>query len=421
MKRILFLLVCIFSAIMSLAQSAYYLKADSFYILKTGGNAEMILMNGTRDSTGGVLYNKGGGRTAFKKTVAINDSTFIVGGDTVVILGGAKGGSALDTTSLSLRINSKLNISDTLLMLYPYLRKNDTASLSNRINQKLNISDTAAMLAIYLRKSDTVSLSNRIEQRMKYSDTTSLSNRIDGKQPVGNYITGLNGDVAATGPGLANAVLAPTSVTPGSYTNANITVDAKGRVTAASDGTGGGSATLSNQGAGYRLVKTADGQVKTLFPGDGIRADSSSNTDAITFHRDTTGSNGSVTRYELKDTTASLRKKISDSLVYALKSILIPSRIDSIQASNSSTFQNDALIGSQIMMLSLESYQVGFTARSTSVYMSFNSVTGTITLTNGQFSTGDQVIIIYRTVPVFLLDGSGNPYRDGDGNFIILN
>jgi hypothetical protein len=55
----------------------------------------------------------------------------------------AGGGGSTDTTSLSNRINLKLNISDTASMLSPYLRKADTTSLSNRINLKLNISDTA--------------------------------------------------------------------------------------------------------------------------------------------------------------------------------------------------------------------------------------------------------------------------------------
>ena len=51
--------------------------------------------------------------------------------------------------NLSSGLATKLNISDTALMLTPYLRKADTTTLSNRINLKLNISDTATMLSPY--------------------------------------------------------------------------------------------------------------------------------------------------------------------------------------------------------------------------------------------------------------------------------
>ena len=58
-----------------------------------------------------------------------------------------------DTTSLSNRINLKLNLSDTASMLTPYFKDADTSllNLTSRFAAKLNISDTASMLTNYLR------------------------------------------------------------------------------------------------------------------------------------------------------------------------------------------------------------------------------------------------------------------------------
>lgn len=91
MKALFILLLFSMCLVRVYSQSTLPLRADTVVVEKIGGNANLKLKDASRDTIGGIYVNIGGGVLRALKTKRLNDTSYVIGMDTIRV--GAGGSS----------------------------------------------------------------------------------------------------------------------------------------------------------------------------------------------------------------------------------------------------------------------------------------------------------------------------------------
>ncbi len=117
MKKLL-LFIGVLATLNACSQSTLNFRGDTIRFLKVGGSAAVFIENTTKD-TAGLAYNAGSGEVRFKRPFVLNDSTIVLGNDTLTVpgTGGATALTIDEVNDAIVAVTNGLNLYvDSVLM-----------------------------------------------------------------------------------------------------------------------------------------------------------------------------------------------------------------------------------------------------------------------------------------------------------------
>ena len=238
--------------------------AGAFGALQVGSYSGNILMN-TNDSTGGLIFqNTSSSNKLWDFSSDNNDLAFNESNIAPVIK--LKAGGNVQVYNLS-GTGTRMVVADANGVLSSQAISSDTTSLSNRINLKLNISDTASMLSGYQSAINSKQAQITLTTTGTSGAATFSSNtlNIPQYQAAGTYVTSVTGTspiVSSGGTTPAISIPAATSSVNGYLSSTDWTTfnnKGSGTVTSVATGLGLSGGTITTSGT--LLVDTASASI----------------------------------------------------------------------------------------------------------------------------------------------------------------